>query len=226
MVMLALCSLAGAATAFATTTTDGAPTCCARAVRVGPQQPIVEPPASNRVAIIGDSLIVGVVSPSFLGAETLDAVLRASDRSVFTSAAIGRTVTGAVRVVLENTSTIRASDVALVGLGTNDIFSDAGGSVAASRAEIDRFADQLWVANPDLRIGWADVSVEKRPVEMQHWNTALDAAAAADDRLEICRWRNVALANPNWSAPDGIHLVRDGYAARRDVLLRCLISGS
>lgn len=204
---------------------DSAAHCCSVADRLAPPDP--PPPPSDPVFVIGDSLFVGVVSPLFVGTgNTLQDRLAATGRTVFTSAEVGRSVPQAVQVVLARAADVDSSNVALVGLGTNDLFGSAGTSVSAARARIDQMIGVLRTINPDIRLVWVDVSVEAQRGRTLVWNAAL--AEAADDHIdvEVCAWRTIVLQHPEWVAGDGIHLTGTGYAARRDVLIECVIERS
>jgi lysophospholipase L1-like esterase len=201
---------------------DQPATCCEPAVRL--TQPI--PPPSSNVVVIGDSLFAGIVWSSFLGADnTIQARLRATGRTVFTDAEIGRSVPGGLRSVAANRAAVAQADVALIGLGTNEVLDTPGLDAATSRTAIDRMVSALREANPRIRIVWVDVTVERLFSRTQNWNLALDGAEAQISHFEVCRWRHVALAHPEWFEPDGTHLKIAGYAARRDVLIDCLITG-
>ncbi|NND75022.1 MAG: SGNH/GDSL hydrolase family protein [Ilumatobacter sp.] len=219
--------LAGATTAFAATGgIDDAAGCCEPAVRVSPPTTTSPLPPSSNIVIIGDSLFAGIVWHSFLGAEhTIQARLRATGRTVFTKAEIGRSVPWGVNVVRDNRSAVAQADVALIGLGTNEVLDTPGLDVATSRVAIDRMVRELRTVNPRIRIVWVDVTVERLFSRTHNWNLALAAADVDVPAFEVCAWREIALANPSWFERDGVHLKLPGYAARRDVLIDCLLIG-
>lgn len=197
-------------------------TCCEPAVRVSPP---VLPPSSD-VVVIGDSLFAGIVWPSFLGVDnTIQARLRATGRTVFADAAIGRSVPGGLRVVHENRAAVAQADVALIGLGTNEVLDTPGLDVATSRAAIDRMVVALRDANPRIRIVWVDVTVERLFSRTLNWNLAMLDAETQIPNFEVCGWRHIALVHPDWFESDGVHLKISGYVARRDALIHCLITG-
>jgi lysophospholipase L1-like esterase len=215
--------LAGTTGVFAATGGAGGidqpATCCEPAMRL-------LPPSSN-VVVIGDSLFAGIVWSSFLGVDnTIQARLRATGRTVLADAAIGRSVPGGLRSVAANRAAITQADVALIGLGTNEVLDTPGLDVATSRAAIDRMVSALREANPHIRIVWVDVTVEGLLSRTQNWNLAMAGAETQIANFEVCRWRHIALAQPDWFEPDGVHLKIPGYVARRDVLINCVIIGS
>ena len=221
-VVVGLGLLAGTTGVIAATGTSGgivpAATCCEPAVRL-------LPPSSN-VVVIGDSLFVGIVRSQFLGVDnTIQARLRATGRTVFVDAEIGRSVPGGLRSVTANRDAVAQADVALIGLGTNEVLDIPGLSVSTSRAAIDRMVLALREANPRIRIVWVDVTVERLFSRTENWNLALADAEMQIPEFEVCRWRHIALAHPNWFEPDGTHLKIAGYAARRDVLINCVFFG-
>lgn len=225
---LGLGILAGATTAVATDGGIAEPAvCCEQAVRVSPPPPESPLPRSSNVVIIGDSLFAGIVWRTFLGVDnTIQARLSATGRTVvLADAEIGRSVPGGLRVVRDNRAAVAQADVALIGLGTNEVLDTPGLDVATSRAAIDRMVGALRDANPRLRIVWVDVTVERHFSRTQNWNLAMAAADAEIPDWEVCRWRHIALANPSWFERDGVHLKIPGYVARRDVLINCLIYG-
>jgi lysophospholipase L1-like esterase len=218
--------LAGTTGVFAASSASGGivqpATCCEPAVRVSP--PTV-PPSSN-VVVIGDSLFAGIVWSKFLGVDnTIQARLRAMGKTVFADAEIGRSVPGGLRSVRANRAAVALADVALIGLGTNEVLDTPGLDVATSRAAIDRMVFALRDANPLIRIVWVDVTVERRFSRTHNWNLAMAGAETQIPDFEVCQWRHIALAHPNWFESDGVHLKIPGYVARRDVLINCLVFG-
>ena len=200
-------------------------TCCEPAVRVSPPTLPPLPPSSN-VVVIGDSLFAGIVSSKFLGVDnTIQARLRATGRTVFADAEIGRSVPGGLRSVQANRAAVAQADVALIGLGTNEVLDTPGLDVTTSRAAIDRMVFALRDANPLIRIVWVDVTVEERFSRTHNWNLAMADAETQIPDFEVCSWRHIALAHPDWFESDGVHLKIPGYVARRDVLINCVVSG-
>ena len=196
---------------------DGAASCCAPAERVD------GPPPADAVAIVGDSLTVGVTSPAHLGGDTLQARLRALGRPVpLVDARIGRRLAEGIEVIEANPRAIGEAGVVLVGLGTNDLWGLAASSTERAVAEIERVGRAIGSIDPGAAIVWVDLSVETEPARTATFNRALALVAARDPRVHVCGWRDLALARPGTFARDGIHLTRDGYAHRRDVLLDCL----
>lgn len=225
--LVALVVACGAATTFAGSPAIGdAAQCCAPAVRVSPPTTASPLPPSDRVVIIGDSLTVGMMSSSLLGSgNTIQSLLRGTGRAVFADAEVGRSTRGGVNVARGNRATVAAADVALIALGTNDVGGVPGLDVATATAEIDRMVAELRSTNPRIRIVWVDVVVERYAGRTAAWNHALAATAAGVPAFELCRWREIALANPSWFFADGIHLRVPGIIARRDVVIDCIIHG-
>lgn len=197
--------------------------CCDPAVRAV-SAPAGPPPSSDAV-IVGDSLFAGIIWTSILGADTIQARLRATGRSVFVNAQIGLTVAGGRQVVRHNAATVAGADAAVIGLGTNDVAVAPDITVATARAVIDEMVVELRSLNSGIRIVWVDVAVERAGDATLNWNWALADAAAEIAGFEVCWWRPHSLANPHWYAGDGLHLTVTGYRARRDVVFDCLVSG-
>ncbi len=224
---LAVALLAGSASALAATDHGGITdpvTCCEAAVRVAPPTTLPPPPSSN-VVIVGDSLFAGIVWTSILGADTIQARLRATGRTVFANAQIGLTVPGGRQVVRHNGSIVAGADAAAIGLGTNEVVLAPSISVATARQAINDMVNELRAFSPGIRVVWVDVAVERARTATENWNQALADAAAEIPGFEVCAWRQHALANPGWYAGDGIHLDVAGYRARRDVVFNCLVVG-
>ncbi len=178
------------------------------------------------MAIIGDSLTVGVTSPSILGDETLQALLAREGRDVtLVSARNGRTIGQGIDVIRTHRREIEAADVVLLGLGTNDIWGRVGSDEASARAEIDRATNAVLEIDPGTIVVWIDLSVESVASRTRRFNAALTSLAADVTGIEKCSWRDGAVARPGTFAADGIHLTVSGYRARRDTILDCLRQG-
>lgn len=172
--------------------------------------------------MLGDSLTVGVTSPSILGGATLQAVLAANAIDVFVSARVGRNISEGISVITANPSTFAAADLVVVGLGTNDIRGSVGSSEAAARRRIDEVNAAVLAANPLARILWIELVFEGVRERTLVFNRALASAAADVAHVHLCLWRDEALRHPEWFAGDGIHMNTTGYRARRDTLLGCI----
>ena len=216
----AIAATLAATTARADDPIDSTGTCCARAVRIDPPPP----PARDSVAIIGDSLTLGVTSAAVLGTgNTIQDRLRAQGRDVtVVSSRKGRTTGEGIVVVNSNAAAIERADVVLLGLGTNNIWGRVGNSRETARAEIERVTGAVLAIDPDTIVMWVDLSIESVGQRTRNFNDALDDVAAALSSVEVCEWRDSAVATPGTFASDGIHLTGSGYRARRDILLNCL----
>ncbi len=196
---------------------DDPATCCAVAVRTSSGERSLD-----AVAIIGDSLTVGVTSPAFV-AETLQSRLLAQGRPVtLVSARVGRPLREGIEVVEARRAEVGAADVVLVALGTNDLWGSVASSDERAAAAIAELRDAVRAVDPTTVVVWVDVAAMPVPGRAATFNRALATTAALDDRFEVCRWSEGALARPATFASDGIHLTGEGYRHRRDVMLDCL----
>jgi|GEM_PF-4922121 len=192
--------------------------CCATAERIDPQIP-----PRDVVAIVGDSLTVGVTSASILGDDTIQNRLPDQGQATtLISARSGRTMAEGIAIIRSNRSAIRDADVVFVGLGTNDLFGNAGSTVAGAENEIERINQAIFEIDPTNVIVWIDVSVEAISQRTANFNAGLGNITARFDSIEVCPWRHRALATPGAFARDRIHLTTSGYRARRDIILACL----
>ena len=197
--------------------------CCAAAERITPPSTL---PPSNSLVVLGDSLIYGITSSRVLGSNnTIQAHLGSTGRTVFAVGEVGKSTPWGVGIVRSNRSVVRGADVVLIGFGTNEVLDTPGLSVATSRSAIDKMIAAVRLENALARIVWVDVSVERLAQRTASWNRALDEAEQQVDDFHVCRWRSIALANPEWFEGDGVHLTTSGYRARRDVLISCVIGG-
>lgn len=194
------------------------PDCCATADRTTPPTR-----ADHAIAIIGDSLFVGISSSRYLGGPSLQTILVDSGRVTWSSVLIGQTMGPAVTVVRANRAVIAEMDVALIGLGTNDIHDSGRTAIAEWRASIERLGTELRLINPQIRIVWVDVAFRRLDHRALAFNDILADVARTVADVEICHWRQFSTANPQWLAADGLHLTAAGYRARRDIVLGCLL---
>lgn len=217
-VMNAGMMVTSASDADANSTIDASAICCARAVRVDPPDA-----PRDRVAIVGDSLMVGVTAHSILGNETIqDRLVEQGRRVTLVNSRIGRTLAQGIDVIRSERAAIERSDIVLIGLGTNNVWGTAGSSEAEAAIEIVRVTEAVRTIDPDTIVIWIDLSVESVGARTSNFNEALTSVAQSSDMIEVCEWRDQAITHAGTFAPDGIHLTGPGYRARRDILLACI----
>ncbi len=229
-----LAALALAATAVVVTATgvsspaaDGAPSdlgelvepaeCCERAVRT------TEFPPVREVVLIGDSLSVGVTDPRYIVGPTFQEALTAAGISNTTSTSVGLTVPLARGAVGRGETGIGAStDVVVIALGTNDVFNTGGTEADRWRAAQDLLLEAIRAAAPGARIVWVDVSFLRFQSRADVFNAVL-GQQQTDGAIEVCPWHALIRAHPEWLGSDQLHLTGTGYAARRDLIVDCVL---
>ena len=184
----------------------------------------------RRVAHIGDSTSVGLVSPLDLPdpAQRLAAQYR--------DVGVGRTwidASGGRSMVEEMPGQINGYDTArtmvssgfrgcwVIALGTNDTANVSVGSNVSRMARIQelmsvaRGAPVMWVNVKSLVSSgpWSEAN-------MQLWNDTLVQACQQYPNLRIFDWASVA--RDGWFISDGIHYTPDGYGARAHLIARAL----
>ena len=222
-------SKAGTRRARATTTkasgaADGARAAAARAVagRTGT--------SCRRVAHIGDSTSVGLVSPLDLPdpAERLAAQYRdVGVRHTWIDASGGRSMVEEMPGQVNGYDTARTMVSSgfrgcwVIALGTNDTADVSVGSNVGRMARIQELmsvahgAPVMWVNVKTL-----DPSGPWSEADMQVWNDTLVQACHQYPNLRIFDWASAA--RDGWFAPDGIHYPPAGYAARARLIARAL----
>lgn len=199
-------------------TIDGPARCCEPAVRLNPPQV----PPSSAVGIVGDSLFVGITDRLYLGGPTLQELLEARGSTTWNAVRVGMTMPGGRSALRYRPGNVAASDVIVIGLGTNDIYNSGGMARAAWNADIVSVVDEARAINPTVRVVWVDVAFRQISERATAFNAELNALAPVLD-IEVCAWHDEMQANPQWLAGDGLHLNSAGYRARRDIVERCIV---
>ena len=184
----------------------------------------------RRVADIGDSTSVGLVSPLDLPdpAQRLAAQYRdVGVRHTWIDASGGRSM------VEEMPGQINGYDAArtmvgsgfqgcwVIALGTNDTANVSAGSNVGRMSRIQELmsvahgAPVMWVNVKTL-----DPSGAWSEANMQLWNDTLAQACRQYPNLRVFDWASIA--QDGWFIPDGIHYTPAGYAARAHLIARAL----
>jgi lysophospholipase L1-like esterase len=184
----------------------------------------------RRVAHIGDSTSVGLVSPLDLPdpAERLAAQYRdVGVRHTWIDASGGRSMVEEMPGQANGYDTARTMVSSgfrgcwVIALGTNDTADVSVGSNVGRMARIQELlslahgAPVMWVNVKTL-----DPSGPWSEADMQVWNDTLVQACHQYPNLRIFDWASVA--RDGWFAPDGIHYTSAGYAARARLIARAL----
>lgn len=184
----------------------------------------------RRVAHIGDSTSVDLISPAFLpdASQRLGARYRdVGVRHVRIDASGGRSIVEEMpgqRNGYKVASGWRAQGYRgcwVFALGTNDAANVAVGSAVGDTARIDRMMavahgqPVLWV-NTRTELGTGPWSAANE----RAWDAALTSAAARYPNLRIFNWAGVA--KPAWFLPDGIHYNTAGCTARAKAIADAL----
>jgi lysophospholipase L1-like esterase len=184
----------------------------------------------RRVAHIGDSTSVGLVSPLDLPdpAQRLAAQYRdVGVRHTWIDASGGRSMVEEMPGQTNGYDTARTMVSSgfrgcwVIALGTNDTANVSAGSNVSRMARIQELmsvahgAPVMWVDVKTL-----DPSGPWSGADMQLWNDALVQACHQYPNLRIFDWASVA--RDGWFAPDGIHYTPAGYAARARLIARAL----
>jgi hypothetical protein len=184
----------------------------------------------RRVADIGDSTSVGLVSPLDLPdpAQRLAAQYRdVGVRQAWIDASGGRSMVEEMPGQINGYDTARAMvsqgfrGCWVIALGTNDTANVSAGSNVGRMARIQELmsvahgAPVMWVNVKTL-----DPSGPWSEANMQLWNDALLQACHQYPNLRIFDWASVA--QDGWFLSDGIHYTSPGYAARAHLIARSL----
>jgi lysophospholipase L1-like esterase len=175
--------------------------------------------ACQAVVHIGDSLSVGMTSPSYIGDPTLrlDAQYeRVGVALPYIDASGGRSVVETLGSQLNGETVARRFREAgfqgcwVVALGTNDTANVAVGSGVDRRARVERI---LAVAAGDPVL-WVDTrtlvgSGAYAAANMVAWNETLAQAEVDHPNLVVYPWSTVV--QDGWFVRDGIHLTSAGY---------------
>lgn len=167
------------------------------------------PPARGidcSVGVVGDSLMVGVEPylPTDLAAVGCG--------HVFTDALTGR-LTGQGAAVLE-AADLSGVDLLVIGLGTND-WQDP--------ERLGALVDRVMAAADGRRVVWVNVGgwLENK----EDLNLALFGGSVRWDDLWVLDWDAWISTRPHLVGSDGIHLTRQGYVERSQVIARFIATG-
>jgi hypothetical protein len=206
------------------TTRDGRQAAAGRAVAGRPGT------SCRRVADIGDSTSVGLVSPLDLPdpAQRLPAQYRdVGVRHSWIDASGGRSMVEEMPGQANGYDTARTMVSGgfrgcwVIALGTNDTADVSAGSNVGRTARIQelmsvaRGAPVMWVNVKTL-----DPSGPWSEAGMQLWNDALVRACHQYPNLRVFDWASAA--RDGWFGSDGIHYTPAGYAARAHLIARAL----
>ena len=184
----------------------------------------------RRVAHIGDSTSVGLVSPLDLPdpAQRLAAQYRdVGVRHTWIDASGGRSMVEEMPGQVNGYDTARTMVSGgfrgcwVIALGTNDTANVSAGSNVSRMARIRELmsvahgAPVMWVNVKTL-----DPSGPWSEADMQVWNDTLVQACHQYPNLRVFDWASAA--RDGWFAPDGIHYTPAGYAARARLIARAL----
>jgi hypothetical protein len=184
----------------------------------------------RRVAHIGDSTSVGLVSPLDLPdpAQRLAAQYRdVGVRHTWIDASGGRSMVEEMPGQVNGYDTARTMISSgfqgcwVIALGTNDTANVSVGSNVGRMARIQELmsvahgAPVMWVSVKTL-----DSSGPWSEANMRLWNDTLLQACQQYPNLRIFDWASVA--QDGWFISDGIHYTSAGYAARADLIARAL----
>lgn len=153
-------------------------------------------PSGGAVALVGDSLNVGV--EPYLPQALPGFELIAADR-------VGRRTEEGIAEIEQGRA--RLAPHVVVSLGTNDSPS----AVGAFRAAVARVVE---LVGPDRCLVWATIWRDGAPDEA--FNQVLRDAAAAQGRMRLVEWAAMVEAHPDWLAPDGLHGSPGGYRERAE----------
>ena len=175
-------------------------TCAALAGCVARSSAGPAPRPDCTVAVVGDSLTVGVV-PHLEGALT-----RRDCRLAWWDARSGRPTAEGVQVLAARARAGQLPDVLIVGLGTNDRhrMADFGGHV-----------DEVMRLAGGRQVIWIDLAYE--PVR-DRLNAVLAQKAARYPDLRTMEWDRHYWARPEWQASDRIHATTAGYRGRAELM--------
>jgi lysophospholipase L1-like esterase len=151
-------------------------------------------PAGGTVALVGDSLNVGV--EPYIGNALPGFEVIANDR-------VGRRTEEGIDAIEQGDA--RLAPHVVVSLGTNDPPSDVG----AFRAAVERVTE---LVGPGRCLVWATIWRDAAPNDAL--NRVLRDAAAANRRMRLVEWAEMVQANPDWLASDGLHGSEIGYRER------------
>jgi len=151
-------------------------------------------PAGGTVALVGDSLNVGV--EPYLGKALPGFDVIVNDR-------VGRRTEEGIDEIEEGRA--RLAPHVVVSLGTNDPPS----AVGAFRAAVERVIE---LVGPGRCLVWATVWRDAAPNDA--FNQVLRDAASANRRMRLVEWAAMVQAHPDWLAPDGLHGNETGYRER------------
>jgi lysophospholipase L1-like esterase len=151
-------------------------------------------PAGGTVALVGDSLNVGV--EPYIGSALPGFEVIANDR-------VGRRTEEGIDEIEQGRA--RLAPHVVVSLGTNDPPSDVG----AFRAAVERVTE---LVGPGRCLVWATIWRDAAPNDAL--NRVLRDAAAANRRMRLVEWAEMVQAHPDWLAPDRLHGSDAGYRER------------
>jgi len=169
------------------------------------------PPAAVapcNVAIVGDSLIVGIEQ----GNRAVNQFAARGCGVSYIDARVGRPTSEGVSVIQTKAAWGQLPDILVVGLGTND---------SANGAAFSQKIDQVMAAAGGRPVVW--INVDRAATEAV-LNATLQEAQLRYTNLWVLDWNTFADLNPHVRARDGIHLNSAGYDTRAAQLAQ-LVSG-
>ncbi len=152
------------------------------------------PPAGGPVALVGDSLNVGV--EPYLEAALPGFEVIANDQ-------VGRRTPEGIEEIEQGRA--RLAPYVVVSLGTNDPPT----AVDAFRHDVARLTA---LVGSGRCLVWATIWRDGAPDDA--FNGVLRDAAAANRRLRLVEWGAMVQDHSDWLAPDGLHGSDAGYRAR------------
>ena len=200
--------------------------------RAAPARAVAGPPRTScrRVAHIGDSTSVGLVSPLDLPdpAQRLAAQYRdVGVRHTWIDASGGRSMVEEMPGQINGYDTARTMvsegfrGCWVIALGTNDTANVSVGSNVGRMARIEELmsvahgAPVMWVNVKTL-----DPSGPWSEANMRLWNDILVQACHQYPNLRVFDWASAA--QDGWFISDGIHYTPAGYAVRAHLIARAL----
>jgi hypothetical protein len=157
-------------------------------------------PKPGRVALVGDSLNVGIEPylPGELDRWQIDNYNQ-----------VGRATWEGVDVLLQERH--RLAPRVVISLGTNDPASDRAGFRESLR-------DALGAAGPARCVVWLTIYRDGH----DGFNDILRSEAAQRPNLMLVDWAGMVRDHPEWLASDGVHATPEGYEGRAEAVARAI----
>ncbi len=173
---------------------------------------VSRPPLGTKVAIVGDSLTVGVRSriTPFAARYGFDAKIDAQN---------GRDIEAGVSPLKK---IVAGRDLVVVALGTND--ARTGLTAAEADQRIDDLMQQV-AGKPVLWINVYRADTKATMAAAELFDQQLAAAASRYANLTVLDWSSYIKSRPELMGGDHIHLTSDGYVARADWMARQVAAG-